>query len=337
MMAMKRGFAIGLFVVMSSSIAMSQDLSLKASAFLQSLDSKLKSQIQYKIDDEERFNWHFVPRRRNGPTFHDFSEPQRQAAMDLLKASLSQQGYEKTTGILSLEKILQGVEGRGDNDSYRDSKNYHFTIFGDPSPGKPWGWRLEGHHISLNFMSTNGKIVSSTPSFFGANPAVVPSGKDKGMQVLKAETELGFSLVNSLTDEQKKKAVFDDRALSDIVSSNDRKAKQLDPKGVMYSELTADQQKMFLQLLDVYVMNYELGFSTTLMNKIKKAGINNLSFAWAGGLKPGAGNYYRIQGPMLLIEYDNTQNNANHVHSVVRDLTNDFAEDILREHYLKEH
>jgi hypothetical protein len=337
MMAMKRGIVFGLFVIMSSSIAMSQDLSIKASAFLQSLDSKLKSQIQYKIDDEERFNWHFVPRRRNGPTFHDFSETQRQAAMDLLKASLSQQGYEKTTGILALEKILQGVEGRDENDSYRDSKNYHFTIFGDPSPGKPWGWRLEGHHISLNFMSTNGKIVSSTPSFFGANPAVVPSGKNKGMQVLKAETELGFSLVNSLTDQQRKKAVFDDRALFDIVSSNDRKAKQLDPKGIMYPELSVDQQKMFLQLLDVYVLNYELGFSTTLMNKIKKAGINNLSFAWAGSLKPGAGHYYRIQGPMLLIEYDNTQNNANHVHSVVRDLTNDFAEDILREHYLKEH
>jgi hypothetical protein len=314
-----------------------QDVSVKASAFLGTLDSKLKSKVQYKIDDEERFNWHFVPRRRNGATFHDFSETQRQAAMDLLRASLSQQGVEKTTGILALEKILQGVEGRDENDSYRDSKNYHFTIFGEPAPNTSWGWRLEGHHISLNFVSANGKIVSSTPSFFGANPAIVSSGIDKGKQVLKLETDLGFALVNSLTADQRKKAVFDDRALPEIVSSNDRKAKLLEPKGILFTELNADQQKTFLQLLDVYVLNYELGFSTTLMNKIKKAGVNNLSFGWAGNLKAGSGHYYRIQGPMLLIEYDNTQGNANHVHTVVRDLTNDFAEDILREHYLKDH
>jgi hypothetical protein len=336
MIAMRRGF-VGVLFFLISSVALSQDFSSKAAAFLQTLDTKLKSEIRYKINDQERFNWHFVPRRRNGPTFHDFNETQRQAALDLLKASLSLQGYDKTTGILALEKILQGVEGRGDNDSYRDSKNYHFTIFGDPATNKPWGWRLEGHHISLNFMSSDGKVVSSTPSFFGANPAIVPSGKDKGKQVLKAETDLGFSLVNSLNADQKKKTIFDDTAPFDIISSNDRKAKALEPKGIMYSDLNTDQQKLFLQLLDVYVLNYELGFSTTLMNKIKKAGIDNLSFAWAGSLKPNVGHYYRIQGPMLLIEYDNTQNNANHVHTTVRDLTNDFAEDILREHYLKEH
>ena len=126
-------------------------------------------------------------------------------------------------------------------------------------------------------------------------------------------------------------------ALPEIVSSNDRKAALLTPTGVKYSAMNAAQKAVMMKLLEVYVANYELGFSHKLMEKIRQAGIENLSFAWAGSREHGGGHYYRIQGPMLLIELDNTQNNANHVHSVVRDLTNDFGEDILREHYRKEH
>jgi hypothetical protein len=191
--------------------------------------------------------------------------------------------------------------------------------------------------VSLNFSTVNNKIQSSTPSFFGSNPATIPSGKRKGEQVLKDESSLGFSLVNSFTSTQLKSAVISDTASPDILSYNKRKAVLLDPKGLAYADMNEQQKKLFLTLLDVYIKNYELGFSTTLMNKIKQAGIENLSFAWAGSLRPSRGHYYRIQGPILLIEFDNTQNNANHIHSVVRDLSNDFAEDILREHYAKEH
>jgi hypothetical protein len=333
---MKR-FVFGFVLILVSWSLSAQDVSIKAAAFFSTLDEKLKEKIQYPLNDNERFNWHFVPRRRNGVSFQSFTTAQRDAAMNLLRASLSEQGYDKTAGILALEKILQGIEGREENDAYRDPRNYYFTIFGEPGDGKPWGWRLEGHHISLNFASANGKIVSSTPSFFGANPAVVPTGKDKGTQVLKLEAELGFSLINALTADQRKTALIAEGALPEIVSFNSRKAMDLEPHGIRFTSLNESQQKIFLQLLDVYVLNYELGFSSTLMSKIKAAGIDKLSFAWAGSLKPGAGHYYRIQGTMLLIEYDNTQGNANHVHSAVRDLTNDFAEDILREHYLKEH
>jgi hypothetical protein len=191
--------------------------------------------------------------------------------------------------------------------------------------------------MSWNFAANKGEIVSSTPSFLGSNPGVVPSGKDKGWQALKAETEMGFALINSLSEDQRKKAIFSETALPEIVTSNNVRATTLDPKGISYNDLSEDQKKQLMQLLDVYVGNYVFGFSDKLMAKIKKAGIENLSFAWAGSLQAGVANYYRIQGPMLLIEYDNTQNNANHVHTAVRDLTNDFAEDILREHYLKEH
>ena len=327
-----------IFLVLFSSTVMAQnELVQKANKFLASLPESLIDKAQYKFDDEERFNWHFVPKSRNGVSFRDFNNIQRDAALDLLKASLSTQGYDKAYAIMELENVLREVEGRGTSDRYRDPKNYYLTIFGTPDNKKPWGWRFEGHHMALNFSSVSNKIESSTPSFFGSNPGIVRSGPEKGKQILKEETDLGFSLVNSFDEAKLKIALISETALPEIVSSNSRKATPLTPAGLSYSSMNEQQKQLLLKLVEVYVRNYELGFSNKLMDKIKKAGVEKLSFAWAGSLKPGAGHYYRIQGPMLLIELDNTQNNANHVHSVVRDLTNDFGEDILREHYEKEH
>ena len=314
-----------------------QNLESAADKFLNSLNSKLRLKAQYSFHDNERFNWHYVPRSRKGVSFHDLDATQRQAAMALLKGSLSDQGYKKAADIIELEDILREAEGLGPGDSYRDRLNYYFTVFGTPSADKPWGWRLEGHHISLNFSSLRGTIESSTPFFLGANPAIVPYGKEKGKQVLKLETTFGFLLVNALNADQKKIAIVSESAPADILTRNERKATSLQPGGLSFNSMDENQKKIFMQLLDVYVKNYAFGFSSKLMDKIKKAGIENLQFAWAGSLKAGAGHYYRIQGPMLLIEYDNTQNNANHVHTVVRDFTNDFAEDILQEHYRKDH
>ena len=326
-----------LIVLFSSSVMAQNDLVQKANNFLAALPAGMKEKAQYKFDDDERFNWHFVPRSRNGVSFRDFNPAQRDAALDLLKTSLSMQGYQKATAIMELENVLREVEGRAPSDKYRDPQNYYLTIFGTPDNSKPWGWRFEGHHIALNFSSVSNRIESSTPSFFGSNPGIVRSGPEKGKQILKEETDLGFSLVNSFDADKLKIVLISDTALPEIVSSNSRKASSLTPAGLSYSSMNGEQKALFMKLLEVYVRNYELGFSNKLMEKIKKAGVEKLSFAWAGSLKPGAGHYYRIQGPMLLIELDNTQNNANHVHSVVRDLTNDFGEDILREHYEKEH
>jgi hypothetical protein len=320
-----------------SCFAQQPELVTHANTFLSLLDTKLKAKAQYPFDNDERFNWGFVPRSRNGVSLHDLNDQQKSAAFALLKASLSTQGYQKATGIVELEGILREVEGRSAGDSYRDPLNYYFSIFGNPSATAPWGWRFEGHHLALNFCSVSGLIESGTPSFWGSNPAVVPKGEKRGTRVLKQEIELGFALVNSFSEDQLKTARFSETAPSEIFSSNSRKAEQLRPEGILYTAMNDAQRKIFLQLLQTFVGNYELGFSDKLTAKIKKAGIEKLSFAWAGSMKPGAGHYYRIQGPMLLIEYDNTQNNANHVHTTVRDLTNDFGEDILREHYKKEH
>ncbi|HZI26246.1 MAG TPA: DUF3500 domain-containing protein, partial [Chryseolinea sp.] len=293
------------------------DLTTVASKFLSLLSADVKAQIQFKFEDKERYNWHYVPRYRAGVSLHDLTQPQLDAALNLLKASLSVQGYKKATDVMALESVLREVENRREDDTYRDPKKYFFSVFGTPTENSAWGWRLEGHHISLNFSTVDNVMASATPSFFGSNPATIPSGRRKGEQILKDESALGFSLVNSLSGAQQKKAVINENAYSDILSENKRKASLLTPNGILYSEMNEQQKKTFLSLLDVYVKNYELGFSTTLMNKIKKAGIENLSFAWAGSLRPGKGHYYRIQGPMLLIEFDNTQNNANHIHSVV--------------------
>jgi hypothetical protein len=317
--------------------AQKKEVFTNTQAFLNTLTPELKSRLQYPLDDAERFNWNFVPIKRNGLTFYDFSNKQSDAAMALLKSSLSEQGYQKATGIINLENILKVVENRAAEDHFRDPKNYHFWVFGTPDSKKPWAWRFEGHHVSLNFTVLNGEIVSSTPSFFGSNPGIVKEGSNKGMEVLKKETDLGFELVNSLAETQRITALISDEAPAEIISGNKRKAVPLTPEGIAFNALNNEQQARFLKLLDVYVQNYAFGFSKKLMDKIKKAGIEKLHFAWAGSLSPGAAHYYRIQGPMLLIEYDNTQNNANHVHTTVRDLNDDFAEDILREHYAKEH
>jgi hypothetical protein len=309
----------------------------KANDFLNLLDDSQAAKARFKMGDEERFNWHYIPRERNGIPLKELTDKQRQAALAMLKICLSEQGLQKANNIMALENVLRQVESRGADDTYRDPLNYSVTIFGNPAADSLWGWRLEGHHISLNFSSADGIIVSATPTFWGSNPATVRSGRDAGKQVLKQEADLGFTLVNSLDPNQLKAALMSQKAPGDIITGNQRQVSLQEFKGIAFSDMKENQKKLLLQLLNVYVKNYQFGFAKRLMDKIDKAGIENLSFAWAGSLQPGAGHYYRIQGPMLLIEFDNTQNNANHVHTVVRDLTNDFAGDILREHYEKEH
>jgi hypothetical protein len=325
------------FCLLSLRLLAQDDIVKNANTFLSMLDASLAAKAQFDFDHAERFNWHFVPKERKGISLHDLSTEQRKAAFALLKSSLGVQGYQKATGIIELENVLREVEGRGPNDTYRDPLNYYFSVFGKPSANGAWGWRLEGHHVSINFSADKGQLVSSTPTFWGSNPGVVSSGEKKGTRVLESEMDLAFSLLNSFSPEQLKTARFSEKALPEILSFNSRKAVPLEPTGILFTAMNKAQQEDLVLLLEVYVKNYQLGFSQKLMDKIKKAGFENLSFAWAGSMKPGAGHYYRIQGPMLLIEYDNTQNNGNHIHTTVRDLTNDFAEDILREHYQKEH
>jgi hypothetical protein len=171
----------------------------------------------------------------------------------------------------------------------------------------------------------------------GSNPGKVLSGEQKGHEVLKQETALGYALVNSLSKEQLAIARFAETAPGDMLTTNEPEAKRLDHKGITYAVLTESQKKAFSDLLQLYLDHYEAEFSKTFKQKIENSGMDQLSFSWAGSLEKGEGHYYSIQGPTLLIEYDNTQNNNNHVHTIVRDFENDFGDDLLQKHYKEDH
>lgn len=319
----------------SSKNANQNSMTAAANVFLQSLSGSQKQQAQFRFDDEERFNWHYIPRDRKGIPLRELNATQYKAAMDLLHTALSDTGFQKTTAVIKLENVLREVEGRPEGDEYRNPGKYYFSVFGDPGSHKVWGWRLEGHHISFNFSSEDNQLVSATPGFIGSNPAVVLSGPEKGLEILKDETELGFTLLQSLNADQKEKTIFSKRAPGDIITASNRKAMIENPQGILYSEMNVSQQKMFVQLLSLYIHRYSRLFAAQMMKEAEEAGLNNLRFAWAGDEERGVGHphYYRIQGPTILIEYDNTQNNANHIHTVVRDLKNDFGGDQLLDHY----
>ncbi|MGE5413329.1 MAG: DUF3500 domain-containing protein [Syntrophomonadaceae bacterium] len=214
----------------------------------------------------------------------------------------------------------------------RDPELYYLAIFGDPSDARAWGWRFEGHHVSLNFSSASGRIVAATPAFLGANPARVPKGPRAGWRVLAAEEDLARQLLGSLDEGQRKTAIFDVAAPSDIILSPGRKAVP-DPAGLSYAEMSAEERATLMRLVDEYLGNMRADVARAQREKIEKAGLDAIRFGWAGGTRVGEGHYYRIQGPTFVIEYDNTQNGANHVHSVWRDLQDDFGGDLLRRHY----
>lgn len=319
--------------------AQSTSLSLQANKFLNSLSSEERKKALYDFESDERYNWHFVPKNRKGIMLSELDEQQKQLGFGLLKFYLSDTGFKKTQEIIQLELVLKELENRQQDDKYRDPGNYTFIFFGKPSDTIPWGWRFEGHHISFNFSTIHNKIIAGTPGFMGANPAIVLSGPQKGRQILKNETELGFELTQSFTSQQSAKAIISDEVPSDIVTFNNREAIIKNPQGILYAEMNTTQQKILLQLLSVYVNRYTKLFADDMMHEIEEAGLENLRFAWVGSKEHAIGNpyYYRIQGPTVIIELDNTQNNANHVHSVVRDLKHDFGGDELLQHYQEYH
>ncbi|MEP7107446.1 MAG: DUF3500 domain-containing protein [Ferruginibacter sp.] len=333
------GLCVHLFFSLAC-VAQENDMFKAADYFLGLLDKKQRIQTMYPFDSSERYTWHFVPKDdRKGLSLNEMNAEQKAAAIKLMKTALSEQGYKKASAIMSLENVLKLIENRPENDHYRDPGKYFFTIFGMPSRKEVWGWRLEGHHLSFSFCSDSNRLVSGTPGFFGVNPAVVLSGPEKGLEILKEETELAIELLNSLNEDQLKKTIIDATAPADILTYNYRVAMIKKREGLSYGNMTKDQQKIFLQLLSIYIQRYTQLFAERMMKDAETAGLDNLLFAWAGSKENGPGHpkYYRIHGPTIIIEYDNTQNDGNHIHSVIRDLKNDFGGDALLEHYKHSH
>lgn len=333
-------FAISPLVHTQSVHAQTASHSALANAFISTLKDEQRAQALYKFDSNERFNWHFVPQEgRKGVYLKNLTLPQQAAAFALLKSYLSEKTYNKTREIMEFELILKELEKRKEGDWMRDPTRYAFIFFGEPSDKGAWGWRFEGHHISFSFSTISNKITSGTPGFLGANPAIVTSGSQKGKQVLKEESEAGFNLVRSLSPEQLAKALVGGPTPNEILTYINREARIDKPEGIFYSELSAAQKVLLVQLLKVYVNRYTERYAKDMLKEIHKSGINKLRFVWAGATEHemGEAHYYRIQGPTIIIEFDNSQSNANHIHTVVRDLKHDFGGDMLLEHYKKGH
>lgn len=305
-----------------------------ANALLNSLHADQKAKAVFDFNDEERLNWHFIPRVRKGLPLKAMSHDQRALAHALLSTGLSQQGYVKATSIMSLEEILKVIEG--DYSGRRDPENYFFSIFGTPSDSGTWGFRVEGHHLALNFTVVKGKVASS-PMFYGTNPAEVRVGPRKGLRVLAREDDLGRAVYTSLAADQQKVALVSKAAYKDIFTMADRKAAlNGQPSGLSAAKMNAKQRQALQELIDEYIYNAPEPLAAARLDQVKKAGAN-LYFAWAGTAEKGGPHYYRVQGATFLIEYDNTQNDANHIHSVWRDYNGDFGQDLLGGHYKSSH
>lgn len=312
------------------------DMSVATRNLLAALSPELKAKAMMPFESDQRMDWYFVPKVRKGVTFKQLEPQKRELVHALLRKGLGTGGYRKVTTIISLEDVLQEIEkGSG---PVRDKELYYVTVFGEPgAKAKPWGWSFEGHHLSLNFtMSPDGRI-SNTPLFLGSNPGEVLHGPRKGVSPLRAEEALGRELFKSLEGDAQKEALVSAQAPQDILTSNARRANPLTPAGLAASKLTGRQAEIFMRLLSEYTGNMPTAIGAKRMRELKAVGFNQIHFAWAGSAERFQPHYYRIQGPSFLVEYDNIQNNANHIHTVWRDFTGDFGEDLLAKHHRESH
>ena len=302
-----------------------------ARAYLASLTPDQLKRAVIPFSNDERSNWHYIPLdNRKGVALREMTPAQKHLADALLSAGLSQQGVIKAHTIMSLEDILKASEkGKGPE---RDPEKYFVTVFGEPSEQGTWGYRFEGHHVSLNFAVVNGRVASS-PNFFGANPAEVKEGPRAGLRALKYEEDIAREFVQSLGPEQRAIAIVDKTAYKEIITSDSRKAALAGrPNGVPFSKMTPKQKDILTRLVTEYAANFPEPIAQMRLEQYRKTQ-NNLFFAWSGGIEKTDPHYYRIQTPAFLIEYDKTQDNANHIHSVWRDFDGDFGADLLAQHY----
>ena len=320
------------FYLAAQNIAETNSGSAKALAFVNSLRDVQKKKAVFPFDEMTRYEWHYLPATmvyRYGIGVKDLDSTQKENLYSLLQAYLSNEGYTRTKNIMGFEYLLKEAEPENLN---RIPENYFVAIYGVPGKDSVWGWKFSGHHVALNFTVVNDKVAFA-PFFFGVYPAEVKEGPKKGMRIMKDEEDLGFELVNSLTMEQKQKALFQLKAFSEIVTTNAIQVGPLKPVGIFAKDMRLEQKTILNKLIVAYLLSMPPAIAKTRMKKIITEDINAIRFGWAGGTEPGKPHYYRVQGKTFLIEFDNTQSNANHIHTVWRDFYGDFGLDLLREHY----
>jgi len=300
-----------------------------ANNFLAALKPEQRAKAAFDFQTDERVNWHFVPQPRKGLPFAEMSAAQKLLAHVLLNSALSHRGYFKAVTIMSLEQVLFDLENQA---RHRNAEMYYVSLFGTPSHDV-WAFRVEGHHLSLNFTVRGDTVLATTPSFFGSNPAEVRTGPRAGLRVLAPEEVLGRQLLKSFEPRQRAVAIITNVAPKEVITGDSRQAWRLEPLGLSAGKMNSPQRDTLRALIREFIGRNRAELADADWKNIEKAGLGKIYFAWAGGVEPGQGHYYRVQGATFLLEYDNTQNDANHVHAVWRDLENDFGEDPLKRHY----
>ena len=310
-----------------------------AGNFLDTLTPALRQKAGLPFDGNERLRWHYIPIEmweREGVSLNELNTQQQEAAFTLMASGLSAKGYQKARAIINLETTLGEIEKTaGEARLVRDPGLYFFTVFGDPTGNGAWGWRAEGHHVSLNFTVVNRELISPNPSFFGSNPAEVPQGAKKGLRVLSAEEDLARQLLTSLNDSQKRQTIINADAPSDILTRDVPKVEFEAVEGLAAESMETSQRELLMNLVHEYIDRLPDEVAQIELRKLRQGSVNDIHFAWAGGETPKTPHYYRLHGPFFFVEYDNTQNNANHIHSVWRHIADDFGVDLLRLHYHK--
>ena len=331
-------FAAGAAVSAQRAQSVAANMATAAAGFLAALTPEQRQKATFPLDSAERVRFNFIPTEafpRNGLLLREMTEPQQKLAHALLRSALSDRGYQTYTGIIALENVLREIEKGGKFE--RDPGKYFFSLFGTPSATGTWGWRVEGHHVSLHFSVVEGKAIASAPAFAGTNPAEVMDGPQKGTRVLALQEDSGRALVMALDATQRTTATINATAPNEIVTGNRLDIDPLTPEGLKMSAMTAAQRDLLMKVIDSYAGLMAPEIAADRLATIKAAGIENVAFAWAGPVERGQRHYFRVQGPTFLIEFDNSQNNGNHVHSIWRDFKGDFGRDLLRDHIKTAH
>ncbi len=337
------GVAVAAFAVLTFALApsvrrgASQERMAKAAlAFLAKLDPAQRAKAALAFDSPAVRDWHYVPRERPGLPLAEMNAEQKGALHDLLHTALAAQGYLKVTGVVHLESVLRDIESKpGAPATHRDPGLYAIVFFGTPG-ADPWAWRFEGHHVSIHFCSVD-DATSNTPFFLGSNPERVPSGPDAGWRLLATEEDLGRELYTSLPAEQRTRAQLAGDVPADVILGPGRDGGFEKAEGLPYGDMDAPQRVLVERLLAQFVDDLEPDLAAREWARIRANGIERIRFAWCGGTKPGEPHYWRLHGPHFVIEFDDVQGGANHVHTLWRDLERDFGGDLLRRHRAEDH
>jgi Protein of unknown function (DUF3500) len=320
--------------------AAAEEIAAAARAWLDGLDATQRAAAVFPFETSERFVWAYTPGTREGLALREMSPAQRSAATAILGAALSERTAAEVASVIALETVLGALEREGGRGGWtrRDPELYWFAVFGEPDARAPWSWRIGGHHVAIHVTLADGQVIGSAPSFLGANPAVVPRGPQVGCRALPGEETLARTLLAALTPDERRVAIVNDQAPADILTENAARtdARSI-PVGIPYRDLAASARADLERLIRHYLNRVRPEVALAEWDRVVAPGLDEVSFAWAGPEEPGRGHYYAVRGPRLLIEYDNTQNGANHIHAVWRDLANDWGEDLLAMHLKRAH